>query len=485
MTTTVSFSFPWGRYHGTPWGRNVNEGVVDWPPAPWRILRAFYATWKNRVPDLDEDVVNRLFDKLAEPPSYEVPQFSIAHTRHYMPDHKHKSSDTGNTDKVIDTFVLTERGASLVVRWPVDLGDDELSALGRLCESLSYLGRAESLCMATIGAPQAPLGSHCSVSPLVSHNHDMIEELQLLSATSPLELRNLEVRPSELRRKGRIDPPGSRWIRYPAPSPSIPNPRPARRPMRRVTAVRYAIAAPALPARTAAVVLGDVLRQAAMSRHGDRQAKPSIALSGKEPTGARRSDQHQHAHYLAFAGEGAQRGWELLDTLVVWAPGGLGPADVDSLVRVDRLWGRRHIESFRPCRLGVEAVGQIDHVAPELCGPAAMWESFTPFAPSRHGRPNRPWDDHAITEVARELRYRGLPAPEVRLVQPGAAARSFTQGWLDFRRYRASERIQDGRRATGLRLIFDEPVDGPLCLGALSHFGLGLFLPVDGHEIVR
>jgi len=39
----ISFKFPAGRYHATPWGRHVNEGAVEWPPSPWRILRALEA----------------------------------------------------------------------------------------------------------------------------------------------------------------------------------------------------------------------------------------------------------------------------------------------------------------------------------------------------------------------------------------------------------------------------------------------------------
>ena len=42
--TRILFSFPGGRYHATPWGSHVNEGLVEWPPSPWRLLRPFIAT---------------------------------------------------------------------------------------------------------------------------------------------------------------------------------------------------------------------------------------------------------------------------------------------------------------------------------------------------------------------------------------------------------------------------------------------------------
>ena len=40
MPTTLVLTFPWGRYHANPWGRHVNEGAVELPPSPWRLLRA-------------------------------------------------------------------------------------------------------------------------------------------------------------------------------------------------------------------------------------------------------------------------------------------------------------------------------------------------------------------------------------------------------------------------------------------------------------
>lgn len=38
--------------------------------------------------------------------------------------------------------------------------------------------------------------------------------------------------------------------------------------------------------------------------------------------------------------------------------------------------------------------------------------------------------------------------------------------------------------AHGCRLSFSEPVRGPVVLGALCHFGLGLFLPVECLEMM-
>ncbi|MFZ2345189.1 MAG: type I-U CRISPR-associated protein Csb2, partial [Candidatus Microthrix parvicella] len=58
MSLNVQVSFPLGRYHATPWDRHVNEGAVEWPPSPWRMVRALIAVWHDRCPELDQaDVV--------------------------------------------------------------------------------------------------------------------------------------------------------------------------------------------------------------------------------------------------------------------------------------------------------------------------------------------------------------------------------------------------------------------------------------------
>ncbi|HFQ89125.1 MAG TPA: type I-U CRISPR-associated protein Cas5/Cas6, partial [Desulfobulbus sp.] len=45
----IGFRFIAGRYHATPWGRHVNEAAVEWPPSPWRIVRALAATWHRKL----------------------------------------------------------------------------------------------------------------------------------------------------------------------------------------------------------------------------------------------------------------------------------------------------------------------------------------------------------------------------------------------------------------------------------------------------
>jgi len=465
MGTSLELVFPWGRYHATPWGRNVNEAAMEWPPSPWRLLRALYATWRTRAPHLSEATMYSLLSQLAGPPTFHLPEFGEAHTRHYLPD-----IGRGH-DLAFDAFAVFEAGAAIVVTWPVDLSPEARAALDELAPLLPYLGRGESVCEArllphgehpSVGLQSGPISAADPVAP----NTPGAPLVRVLVPELPLDLDALTARTTDIRAARRVDPPGARWQPYARRVPATPV-RVAHRTVRRSpTAVRWAIAAPALPARSAAVGMTDILRRACLGRYGRRfDGAPSPTLAGKDAAGVP-LEGHHHAHYFALDLDGDQ----LLDHLVVWAPGGLDEGVVQAIATMDRLVGYAHVPDFRPARLGLEAVGDIADVAPELVGPARVWRSFTPFAPARHPKRGTPWDQHLASQVAEELAWRDRPPP--------TGIRPIEGDWLSFRRYRpTTDHLQDARRATGLEITFPDAVAGPIALGALSHFGLGLFVP--------
>jgi len=485
MTFTLAIRFPWGRYHGTPWGRNVNEGVVDWPPEPWRVIRALYATWKHRAPELDADVVERALSKLAGAPTYSVPEFSMAHTRHYLPDTKYQTDVNQSTDKVLDTFVVVHPEHELCITWSGDLEADEAAVLSELSEQLPYLGRAESLCIARLVQGDYTISPPLAVVAPGAHLSDGRGTQVLLTAAPPLDFDALQLRPWELRRKRRIDPPGTLRVEYPSLAFVQPRRPPQRVDAAPVHAVRFHIVGKALPSRTAVVAMTHIMRAAAMKRYREaNDGAHSVLLTGKSPDESPLGFQHRHAHYLAFTShrrpDDPDVNFELLDTITVWSPEPFEESDVDALASVARLYGSDHTPDFRACRLGVEAFGDVGTAAPELIGPAIVWESFTPFIPPRHRKRKVEPIDHVRAEVERELRHRGFPAHTVEPVTASATSRRSNRGWLDFHRHRPNKvGIADAPSATGLRLVFHEPVEGPIAIGGLSHFGMGLFMPVD------
>ncbi len=472
MTTTLALRFPWHRYHATPWGRHVNEGAVEWPPSPWRITRALYATWRARAPHLGETVVPELLEQLTALPTYQLPLSSQGHTRHYLPDARRDPQQIQGregTDKALDGFVVLERDRELLVTWPVDLTAPHRAALAELAYLLPYLGRAESLCDARL-LDREPETARAYEHTVVPCDEGTIRSstTRMLAPRRPLDLKALTVRTAELRRAGYLDPPGAFWAAYDDEVREVP--AATRTPTHRSTAkpatmLRWALDGPALPSVYATVAVADRLRSAAQSRYGQLHAQAaSPLLSGKDSDGVKLTG-HQHAHYLPVDADGDG----LLDEAYLWCPAGLDAGEVAACARIDRLTPGSPQAGFQPLRAVLLSVGQSEGVAPALVGPARTWLSATPFVPPRYGK--RPWDGHLRQQVREEVARRGL-TDDVD-VEPITG-----RPWLAFRRHRLKDRLSDARRATGLALTFREPVRGPLAMGGLSHFGLGLFLPV-------
>ena len=142
------FRFPAGRYHATPWGRNVNEADVAWPPEPWRLLRALIGAWWNKGGHerWPEDRLAALIETLAAaPPVYRLPEGAIhAHTRHYMPQGS-LNKGREKTALVFDGFIHLPNRAEIVAAWPeLNLNEDMFDLAADLAEGIGYLGRAES-----------------------------------------------------------------------------------------------------------------------------------------------------------------------------------------------------------------------------------------------------------------------------------------------------------------------------------------------------
>ena len=143
----IELRFPSGRYHATPFEHHVNEGLVEWPPSPLRLVRALIATWHLKARgEIDDGCMRRLVDVLSDDvPQYALPHAAAGHTRHYMPVFK------GPTTKVFDAFLHVADGEPLTVVWPtVELEEVERRAFDLLCARLGYLGRAESWVSATL-----------------------------------------------------------------------------------------------------------------------------------------------------------------------------------------------------------------------------------------------------------------------------------------------------------------------------------------------
>lgn len=478
MGTTLAIRFPLGRVHANPWDRAVNEGATEWPPSPWRILRALVATWYTRWPDLPETDFDGILGALASPPSYWTPPAGTGHTRHYLPDLNHLKAETGNTDLTLDPFVSVERDAEILVHWNTDLDSDQREVLAKLAQLVPYLGRSESVCEArlvqedvvpdeTWWRPDATGGSR---------------RTRLLVPTRPMSRSVLEATAGGVRKQKHTVPPGTRWVDYAADDPPE-RPRKVAGPTaaKDVTAVRFAVVGRAPLMQTHGVLLAD---------EAHRQAGHLLEKAGvpdarrQEIMGTRgAASDHRHAHWLPLSGSPPENSGPV-QSLVVWVPAGLRTDEVRAFLGMRSASGRRggedgyQIPGFPKVEMLFQAAGRIQDVAPELCGlPARRWKSVTPYLPVRHRKGRETHLDFLAADIAAELRYRSRPEAVLSQVElaPEMTARQVNR----YRRYRTNERLnRDSRDGVGLVLEFDAPVQGPLLLGQLSHFSFGQFVPV-------
>ena len=479
MPTTLAIRFPLGRYHATPWDRSVNEGAAEWPPSPWRLLRALIATRHTRWPELPEGDLDALLDALADLPSYRTPAARAAHTRHYLPDLTHKKSDTGKTDLTLDPFLSISRHEELLIRWDNDLPDTQRAALGKLAELIPYLGRAESVCEARLLDEDLEPDEQWW-----RPGGNGVRQTRLLTATRPVSRTALEVTTLEVRRQRRTLPPGATWTNYATADPPR-RARPVRRTEASVEAVRFAVTGNVPLRSTHGILLADDAHRviggklAAAGITNDRRQR-LLATDGAA-TG------HQHVHWIPVP-DSSQRG-ATTQSLVLWIPHKLCADEVAAVISLHSLsgrWGRRaegggyEIRGYPDVQLLFQAAGTIQQVAPELCAPARRWRSLTPYLPVRH-RKRQSLTEYLTTDIEAELGYRdqfrNLPTP---LVQPLDPEGNLPDRWArEFRRYRLIERMNKSRPGLELQLEFTDNIAGPVILGQLSHFGYGIFIPED------
>jgi CRISPR-associated protein Csb2 len=516
MPVTLKLTFPAGRYHATPWGRHVNEGVEEWPPSPWRILRALIAVWKRTRLDLAEEQMQRILTALVQPPLFRLPMHRVAHTRHYMPWEK-----KGPLDRtlVFDTFVALSRCNPVLIHWPDAVLDaEDYEALSGLTSNLTSLGRAESWVCAEVTDEVTewncrPTNTEPNPVPVLCADPQTSFADTFYPTHDPKKLAKGKVKPSAflfdcprwhlcldtetIHEKRWSGVPGAKWVSYRRPVVQAARPTPRRgRPRHRPTVARFLLDGPVLPLATETITVAEQFRKAAMACFGRQcQRNPQSAavyqrtdrpgrfasptLSGKSADGKVLSA-HQHAYYLPTSeGTDSRR----LSHMTVFARSGLGKDEVSALSSL------RHLElgdSSKRLRVQLIGLGQPDQFDSRLFVESAQWVAVTPFlGPSHIGVKGH--ERYMRKSLTREWRRMAEQIPEFRQIeltsviklQPDELIRSNRLRAIEYRRVRSKPGSGSYRPAALYRLTFSKPVPGPLCLGYASHFGLGLFAAVE------
>lgn len=501
----IAIQFPAGRYHATPWGRHVNEAEVEWPPSPWRLLRALIATWhrKGDAERFSQAYLDALIETMASDlPRYRLPRGVCTHTRHYMPQGSLKNEKT-DTSLIFDAFLKLDKTDELVVGWPkLEVDHEQRALLAHLLENLGFLGRAESWVEARLlddwtGGFNC-LPSELSVDPETGEalepvrlmapanpsgyndwRNDLVAELGLdakglkkrekeLLATLPERLADaLRLETGAIQKAGWSRAPGSQFVTYQRPTDIFKPLKPVTKTrsfsQTATTTVRLAVNGKPLPRIEDAVKIGEITRMAAMKAAGKDGA--SWVLSGHD---APADNRHGHAFYLPEDADGDGH----VDHVLVHAEAGFDPAALAALGRIDRLWLGQEGE----WSVLLEGYADADDWSEsDYIGHGEEWVSVTPYLHPWHRKKSLGIEE----QIRRECRQRGLPEPVELKGLPAIEVHGRERRPVHFHRFRSRRRLTQPDRQGGFwQIRFSDPIEGPLALGFGCHYGLGIFVPV-------
>lgn len=348
----VAIRFPFGQYGATAWDTSAVSGVVEWPPSPWRIIRALVAVWHNKLPEIPSATMDRIVAELSALPVFRLPQAVPNHTRHWMPLPEHKQFDKAKTSLHLAAQLAISPNSDLLVQWPsVRLSAEDRGELAALWEHLTYLGRAESVCQVTVVAePSVPDGSW--VVPHADEHGELLGEsggesgsgqyefVPVLCPVRAVTREQLELEPWRMRKQKLVQPPGSRKVVYVNPTPvasGSPEPTRARPVVASVEAIRFRVKCNAGVRLTQGVLLAEALRNAVFkavsppaiegesTKLVDRVSNPLIngKVAEHNKTALEPLPSHAGAHWLWLASDGSTArpaDGELVSDLVMWVP---------------------------------------------------------------------------------------------------------------------------------------------------------------------
>lgn len=533
--TTLVLRFPGGRYHATPGRHHVNEGIVEWPPSPWRLIRALIACgysslqWDD-VPPAGRRLVESLSSVL---PEFRLPEAALGHSRHYMP--------LGVLDKgrektilVLDSFADLGDGA-VWVRWPVTLDDEAQSLFGVLASHLGYLGRSESLVLAEAvsDAVTLPEGGRALPHSGESRPGRGFEQVVIAAPEVPaiyaawrenqIEGVRQEFLPQEGKKPAKAQQkkfdvvmnsypldivdclqrdtawwkarkwsqaPGMRSVLYWRETNTLKvGPSLVRRvsSVPRAEMMLLALTTPsglrtALPTVARTLPQAELLHKALVSQLG-YGGEPCPELVGRDEYGNPLNEQHAHAHVVPIDLDGDGR----LDHVVLFARMGFGARAQGAIRSLRRTYMKGGVGELQVAIAGIGALSDLRNIGEGLSnavegflgptGGATSWISETPFVPPRYLK--KQGRSSLLGQVEAELDSRGFPSAKIEVLDWAVET-------LELRHYvRRRRRGPQPPLDVGfaVRLKFERPVLGPICIGYGSHFGLGRF-SVEGASTI-
>ena len=414
---TIQIKLHWDRYHAHPWGQNPGRvKEAEWPPSPWRLLRSLASAWFRSHPGTSHSIeLQTLIEALGNSlPLIGIGKVSFSQTVHYQPNYgkRDKATASYGTTRHENHFAAT--AAPICFRWnELTLDEQQKNLLTTLLEHVSYFGRADSICEATLqpegwteprdfgwckpclsdeNKPQRRINPKCRDAFCSEPASFQLTDLwQRRTSDNKAENSPIHLVNQMLATDMQVD--GGCLVSYEMPKgwPQewvVKTPRTENKPDKPAPSdgqkiaryLRFSLQCRVPIASKFTVTLAELFRAAANHHlckvHG--QGATSPALLGKDvPEG------HQHAFYLPMAQEHS------LTDLHVWCPMGLTRAEVDVLLRIRRLsWGNGRFP-VNPVLTAMSMEPPADTqlaVGGEATHPlkSRIWRSETPFVPPLH-----------------------------------------------------------------------------------------------------
>jgi CRISPR-associated protein Csb2 len=536
----IQLTFPWGRYYAHPWGINPTRlREAEWPPSPWRLLRALVSAWfrahPGRVPDAHcVTLIEALGQEL---PEIGIGKVSFGHTVQWQPNY----GATGTEERTDAAYKKTRHenhfvalAGAVLFRWQnIELAPELRRTLEILLAELSYFGRAESLCHADIWDAEPRSGDIGWCRPTGGRIISASCRDVFCPVPGKFQVTDIWSRRDDPAKNDPNNAPphlvdtllssdmkadGASWFSYQMPAGwpekwvvrTARTAKPAHKPapslgpkVAHYLSFSLQCRVPLLPKFI--VPLSEKFRDAANHHfckvHGD--GTTSFALFGHDRPPDIVGD-HQHAFYLPMAARDDASG--ALSELHIWCSYGLTKAEIEILLRISRLdWG----SGKYPVRPVLTAIAKEPPAgAPFSTGKTVsrLWRSASPFVPPRYfyrgGSSKRTLKvkDQPEYQLIECLKAAGVnTAGEIRRLSPPGHNPHDGQGQWDIVRTPESEdpilndtatvsvhrpggsgtRGKERRVGLFFEIEFAEPVSLPFpALGHSCHFGLGLFVPV-------
>jgi CRISPR-associated protein Csb2 len=460
------------RYHANPWNRAHVEGMVEWPPSPWRLLRAILCG--GFTAGLQENELKSLVGRLTESlPSYYLPKGSYLQTRSPRKDLTNDTDLIKPGKDIVDAYLNFDASDRIIwVNWEnLDLTEQEKSLLIRCLAYCRYLGRREADAVWTLtDEVSPPMNAYPDPTGVtkVACSDGSLEPL----LKSPYESLAKELRssvPGLLWRSYRLEESPQKGLTFSPPT---------------YHQVELAIRTQGKPKAAFALVWTEKLHQALVSKLKVPNFTGCDACGNPLKT-------HEHVFIQPIIEHGILTGFTLNSSQ------GFSETELEILHRVRCLWFK-----------GFEAQVRVVNLSTNSTFEAQVWESETPFFLTRYpllrnGKPRlisgtcfqKDGPEH---QALKALCY----LPQV-LLNPNhcdfqehsqglamfndgqVVAIATTQAWSESVQWNTDRK--HGQKALDcgfrVRFFFPKTVSGPIGIGYSAHLGLGCLRPFLGEPL--